>query len=355
MWMKFFAMLAGFAIIGAGTAQAQQPAPTFHCGELSDNLLPKIEASFRAGTDFSPNNFACLAWQDLIYFMWPAMPNQRGVPSQPNQPAAFHNHGLTVWESYKTADAIFLPNGQDPGPWDGPQLLTTLRSLPAQQVSQGTLRHLTMTSKVSRSVLANILRSGKSMPPDILDEIAQAFGGTLYDLNGNPVYYEVAMNDIQYNYIRQNGLYDANKQIAFAQSNAIVLPAAPNTTTQGAVEVKAAWKVLTAAETLSGHFHTAKALLDGPLLPVTVGLVGFHVSISNGAQGIWFTFAQVDNAPVQHPATSGTFNFFNPKCTVRAHRRPVRSTARMPIPDKSSSSIPTTPRRTSSTSTCIIC
>jgi hypothetical protein len=95
-----------------------------------------------------------------------------------------------------------------------------------------------------------------------------------------------------------------------------VLPAAPNTTTQGAVEVKAAWKVLTAAETLSGHFHTARALLDGPLLPVTVGLVGFHVSISNGAQGIWFTFAQVDNAPVQHPATSGTFNFFNPKCTV---------------------------------------
>ena len=123
------------------------------------------------------------------------------------------------------------------------------------------------------------------------------------------------MNDIQYNYIRQNGLYDANKQIAFAQNNAIVLPPAPNTTTQGAVEVKAAWKVLTAAETLSGHFHTARALLDGPLLPVTVGLVGFHVSISNGAQGIWFTFAQVDNAPVQHPATSGTFNFFNPKCT----------------------------------------
>jgi hypothetical protein len=314
--LKFFAMLAGLAIVGAGAVQAQQPAPKFHCGELSDNLLPKIEASFRAGTDFSPNNFACLAWQDLIYFMWPAMPNQRGVPSQPNQPAAFHNRGLTVWESYKTADAIFLPNGQDPGPWDGPQLLTTLRSLPAQQVSQGTLRHLTMTSKVSRSVLANILRTGKSMPPDILDEIAQAFGGTLYDLNGNPVYYEVAMNDIQYNYIRQNGLYDANKQIAFAQSNAIVLPAAPNTTTQGAVEVKAAWKVLTAAETLSGHFHTARALLDGPLLPVTVGLVGFHVSISNGAQGIWFTFAQVDNAPVQHPATSGTFNFFNPKCTV---------------------------------------
>jgi hypothetical protein len=314
MRINFLGLLAGFAVVCAGTAQAQQPAPKFHCGELNDNNLPQIQANFRSNTDLSENNFDCLAWQDFIYFMWPAMttPGHRG---EPNLNATFGASGPTVWETYKTTDAVFLPNGQNPGPWNQPQLLTTLRSTLAQQVDRGAVRHLTMTSKVSRDVLANILRSGDSMPPDILDEIAQAGGGTLYDLNGYPVYYEVSMSKIEYEYITGNKLYDANKQLAFAQSHVIALPGGADNKTEGAVEIKAAWKVLTLPEKLSGHFHMVQALLDGAKTPVTVGLVGFHAFISNGAQGFWATFAQVDNAPVQHPATSGTFNFFNPKCT----------------------------------------
>jgi hypothetical protein len=316
MRMKFIALLAGFAVISAGTAQtqAQQSPPTYHCGELNDNNLPQIKTIFRSNTDLSENNFDCLAWQDFIYFMWPANtePGHRGVP---DFFAKFGAGGPTVWETYKTASAVFLPNGQNPGPWNQQQLLGALKGRLAQQVDQGAVRHLTETSKVSRPVLANILRDSAGTPPDILDEIAQAFGGTLYDLNGYPVYYEVAMNRIQYEYITGNKLYDANKQQAYAASNVIALPAGTSNTTEGAVEVKAAWKVLSVAEKSSGHFHMVQALLGGSQQPVTVGLVGFHAFISNGSQGAWATFAQVDNAPVQHPATSGTFNFFNPKCT----------------------------------------
>lgn len=209
---------------------------------------------------------------------------------------------------------MFLPNAQNPGPWNQAQLMATLRASLAQQVSSGVVRHLTMTSKVSRAVLANILRSGATTPANILDEIAQAGGGTLYDLSGNPVYYEVAMNEAQYNYIVQNQLYDANKQSSFAQTNVIALPG--NTVGDGSsVEVKAAWKILSPAEKKSGRFHTTQALIQGSLAPVTVGLVGFHAFISRGDQGGWATFAQVDNAPVQAPVKTGTFNFFNPKCT----------------------------------------
>jgi hypothetical protein len=57
-----------------------------------------------------------------------------------------------------------------------------------------------------------------------------------------------------------------------------------------------------------------QALLGASKTPVTVGLVGFHAFISTGGQGAWATFKQIDNAPIQKPVTTGTFNFFNPKC-----------------------------------------
>ena len=60
-------------------------------------------------------------------------------------------------------------------------------------------------------------------------------------------------------------------------------------------------KVLTAAEVKSGRFHTVQALIPGTsaLAPVTVGLVGFHMYLPNIGQGVWATFAQIDNAPLQ--------------------------------------------------------
>jgi hypothetical protein len=287
--LPFLAALAGLAIVGTGPAHAQQP-PAYSCGDIPNpNSVPKIQATFRTNAGLNNGDFDCMAWQDFIYFMWPAAPGQRGVP-KPN-PARLGDTGPTVWETYRTVDTVFLPNAQNPGPWNQAQLMATLRASLAQQVASGVVRHLTMTSKVSRAVLANILRSGAATPPNVLDEIAQAGGGTLYDLNGNPVYYEVAMNQAQYDYIVANNLYDANKQSSFAQSNVIALPG--NTVGAGSsVEVKAAWKILSPAEKKSGRFHTTQALIQGSLTPVTVGLVGFHAFISRGDQGAWATFAQ---------------------------------------------------------------
>jgi hypothetical protein len=309
---QLFALLASLAAGGAGPAHAQQPPP-YSCGDIPNpNSVPKIQPTFRTNAGLNNGEFDCMAWQDFVYFMWPAQPGQRGAPKP--SPARLGDAGPTVWETYRTVDTVFLPNAQNPGPWNQAQLMATLRASLAQQVSSGVVRHLTMTSKVSRAVLANILRSGAATPANILDEIAQAGGGTLYDLSGNPVYYEVAMNQAQYDYIVTNSLYDANKQSSFAQTNVIALPG--NTVGAGSsVEVKAAWKILSAAEKKSGRFHTTQALIQGSLAPVTVGLVGFHAFISRGDQGGWATFAQVDNAPVQAPVKTGTFNFFNPKCT----------------------------------------
>jgi hypothetical protein len=313
--LYLLAIVAGFAFAGTDGAQAQQP-PTFRCRELPINPdpdLPKIAPVFRSTTDLSEDEFDCMAWQDFIYLIWPATPGQRGVP---NPQARLGASGPTVWETYKTDDTVFLPNGTDPGPWDQPQLMATLHASLAQEIASGAVRHLTTTSKVSRAVLSSLLRNGAAIPPAVLDGISQAGGGTLYDLNGNPVYYEVSMDKVQYDYIVQHQLYNAYKQVTFARDNVIILPGGVDAKTPGAVEIKAAWKVLTDTEKKSGRFHTIQALLGGSQTPITVGLVGFHAFIATGGQGAWATFAQTDNAPIQPVPTTGTFNFFNPKCTL---------------------------------------
>ena len=302
--VSFVAALAG--LIAAGPASAQTPpsaqqAPTFSMlkilSESPIRLSPQLNPIFRSVTTGPfESEFDCLAWQDFIYLMWPAQANERGVPD-PNRKLGAS--GPTVWESYRTADTVFLPRGRDPGPWQQPQLIATLQPSLAQQVASGAIRHLTMTSKVSRPVLATILKNAAAFPPPILSGIAEAGGGTLYDLNDNPVYYEVAMDKIQYDYIRQHQLYNAYGQADYARTNVIALPAGTKDAELGAVEVKAAWKVLSNAEGNSGRFHIDPSFAPrSSKTPVTVGLVGFHVFIVNGTQGAWATFAQVDNAPV---------------------------------------------------------
>jgi hypothetical protein len=319
--VAFGVALTGVMAAGSVSAQGTQP-PTFNCLELirpHDPDLPQIKPIFRSTTDLSEREFDCLAWQDFIYLMWPAKGDERGVPDPDQKLGA---SGPTVWESYRTADTVFLPEGRDPGPWQELQLMATLESSLAQQVGSGAVRHLTMTAKVSRPVLSSILQNAAAFPPAILNGISQAGGGTLYDLNGYPVYYEIAMDRPQYEYILQNKLYNAYQQATFARTHVIALPAGTSNTPLGAVEIKAAWKVLTDAERQSGRFHTVQALLGGSKTPVTVGLVGFHAFIVNGTQGAWATFSQVDNAPVERPATSGSFNFFNPDCKLPGANKP---------------------------------
>ena len=293
-------------MISASAASAQdagggQPPPSIRCDQGS----PQIKPLFLAATDSFENNVDCLAWQDFIYLMWPADAAQRGVPDPTRTLGA---SGPTVWETYRTIDTVFLPGGRDPGPWQQPL----------------TVRQLTMTSKIAPAVLTNIARSAAAsraaFPPAILNAIKQAGGGTLYDLNGQPVYYEVAIDEPEYDYIRKNGLYDSYKQAAFALTNVIALPSGQDGVLQratGAVEIKAAWKVLSGNDN-ADRFRTVQAQVGDSKAPVTVGLVGFHMFVLGGvrgsSQGAWATFAQVDNAPLKGGPIKPPYNFFNPNC-----------------------------------------
>lgn len=304
------------ALAIAATPVQSQPLPSFAgCGGINPTK-PTITPTFQVSNgEFTNLGFECQMWQNFIYVNWPVTSGQRGVP---NKNGKFGATGPTVWESYKTIDQTFLPGAANPGPWDaGPARLMTLGAgLPAR-VASGSLRYLTMENKVSRPVLANIARHA-SVNPDILNSITQAAGGTLYDLNGRPVYYEVSVNRDEYEYILQNGFYNANTQIDFAKTADIVLPSGTTKYGQyGALEVKAAWKVLSPAEIKSGRFHTVQAILGtSAAAPVSVGLVGFHMFLPNIGQGVWATFAQIDNAPLlsEVNTSKGPFNFFKHPC-----------------------------------------
>lgn len=316
MAARYRVMIALGALAIAATPTLAQPLPPFAgCGGINPTK-PTITPTFSTtGSDFTNLGFECMMWQNFIYVNWPALPGQRGVP---NTKAKFGAPGATVWETYKTIDQVFLPGAADPGKWDGSDgLPTTLAKGLSAQIASGRLRHLTMESKVSRPVLANIARH-TAIDPAILNNITQAAGGTLYDLNGKAVYYEVAMNRDEYEYIWQNKFYNAKKQIEYGKTGDIVLPSGPTKYgQQGSLEVKAAWKILSPAEIKSGRFHTVQAIIGtSASAPVTVGLVGFHMYLPNIGQGTWATFAQIDNAPILKDIdkSKGPFNFYKPPC-----------------------------------------
>jgi hypothetical protein len=299
-----------FVMSLAGALAAPMPAAaqvlTF-CGEIVTKK-PVIEPVIYPNLVFgqADTGFDCQMWQAFIYLNWPAAQGQRGAPDASKK---FGAAGPTVWETYKTVDQLFLPYGRDPGPWNLLHLKEVLPPALAAQVARGEVRHLTMESKVSRQVLGVIAQQWGDKP--VLREITQVGGGILYDQNGNPVYYEILVNEDTYNYVWRNGLYNAKIQLAFTQNNTILLPPGPSEYGQnGPIEMKVAWKILSPAEVASGRFHMSLALIPGSLQPVQVGLVGMHVFqvIKGFDQGAWATFLQVDSAPML------PFSFSNPAC-----------------------------------------
>ena len=252
-------------------------------------LEPVIATSIASANDHS---FGCLAWQSFVYLNWRA----RGdAPGEPDRAAPFGAPGATVWETFATAEGLFRPKGGAPLAWP-------------DAASAGTRR---------------------------LDTSVQADGGILVDRAGNPVYYEILLNRDEFAYIVANKLFDAETQLAVAREHGIVLPAGASERYGpiGAIEVKAAWKVLTPAEAAERprRFHVAEAVLaDGSR--ALVGLVGFHLNqrVEGFAQGLWASFVQIDSAPLAgETGRTGRYSFFDPdclRCAANAMTEPPQAT-----------------------------
>jgi hypothetical protein len=261
-----------WSAVTAGLGAATPPAPTL-------SPVPPKDIPFPA----TATQAETFAWQMLVALNWPALAGQRGEADPARKIGA---PGPTVWETFKGTDQIFLAGGADPGPWNSAATAT----------SATRPRALTQTAKALQHVLQ-------------LSGVNQAVGGPLTDQKGNLVYYEKAANQVSYDFIRQKKLYSAAVQQGFG----------PVTFPFGALEVKAAWRILTPADKVA-RYHTVSATVGGQAQPVTVGLVGFHLIVKtpNAPQWIWGTFEQVDNVP---PLVDGVASsFHDPHSTQPANR-----------------------------------
>jgi hypothetical protein len=285
-------ILAAIALSLAPIAALAAPeAATEVCGPFMSSapvLEPVIATSLVGANDHS---FGCLAWQSFVYLNWRARPD---APGEPDREAPFAAPGATVWETFADAEALFRPNGVRPLAWE--------------HASAG---------------------------PRRLETTVQADGGILVDRTGKPVYYDIRLNRDEFAYIVANKLFDAEAQLAFAREHGIVLPTGPSGQygPVGAIEVKAAWKVLTPAEAAERprRFHAAEAVLpDGSR--ALMGLVGFHLNqrVEGFAQGLWASFVQIDSAPLAGEGERrGRYSFFDPDCggcTANAMTEPPQAT-----------------------------
>ncbi|HEX3683729.1 MAG TPA: hypothetical protein VHU83_14435 [Bryobacteraceae bacterium] len=255
----------------------------------------------------------CFAWQEFIALNWAAQPGHRGVADPSATPAQFGTPSATaptVWETYKADTEVMLPGAATPKAWNDPP--------PSPTCSSGGRAAAALAGKPGTRLLSMTSAFGDFS----LDQTSQASRQWLADQNGNLVYYEIKLNQDEFNTIVNNQFYNATTQQTTASTGKnpsggayqVQLPSGclqgscPNNgqPITGAIELKAAWRVLTNPNQYS-RYLTSQAVLvnNGVCTNATMGLVGLHIihKTVTQPQFIWATFEQVDNLPPASPAT----------------------------------------------------
>jgi hypothetical protein len=305
--------IAGLAAGRGLQAQSQTAAtPQWPCNFNVPTVSPTIPNDATLSDQPTMN---CFAWQEFIALNWAAASGQRGVADPSVTAAQFgapNAMAPTVWETYKNQTEVFLARGAKPKPWNDPP--------PAPPCASGTNAALALLKKPG----ARVLFMTSAFGDFILDDTNQASGPWLADQNGNLVYYEIKLDKDEFDTIVQNGFYNGAVQNETASTGKnptpggqyqVKLPAGCNPGScpnngqarLGAIELKAAWRVLT-DPTLYTRYLTSQAVLvnsAGACSNATMGLVGLHIihKTVSQPQFVWATFEQVDNVPPASPAT----------------------------------------------------
>ncbi|HEY4972805.1 MAG TPA: hypothetical protein VII41_04300, partial [Steroidobacteraceae bacterium] len=293
--------------LGGPAALAQAAGVANPCGAIGVTqvqLQPVLPVYFSTA---SKNQVAadCFAWQEFIYGNWNADPNNPGQPDPSAQPSSFgtpNDTSATVWESFLSATQVFTQ----------PALLAA-KAWTAKRPQVVTLNRL---SKLGDAVLD-------------LPSIGQAGDGKwITDQRGVPAFYDIRLNQDEYDYITTN-IFEGADLTTFAGQRACAtqpgkngrggfnLPAGNaqgNTDVDcigdvktygqsvGTIEVKAAWVALPADGSLNYRYKTTTAqytLPGGTPVQATMGLVGLHIihKVPGADQFVWATFEQIDNDP----------------------------------------------------------
>jgi hypothetical protein len=187
----------------------------------------------------------------------------------------------------------------------------------------------------------------------VKDYINQATNNPLVDQKGWYTITDVKIDQSEYNYIHQNGYYlGANQVAAYSKSGQLQpfpktgtetgYPPLPSYAQYGALEIKAAWRVLDPGSdaAIIPRYYTQWGYFlqpDGQTCqgPALFGLIGFHIlrlTPSTGATWFWASFEQVDNTepPTGVAATLETAGTPNGNCTASYNVGPAQATGNIP-------------------------
>jgi hypothetical protein len=246
-----------------------------------------------------------------------------------------------TWLTYLSNDEVFVPSPQTPAGWcytpgtaKAGEAKAKFASADAANAARRTIKLAHLPPKVralaqkhpdvqlflhynAKGQGLNLfhtvthVKSAQISPQ--LREILDATNEPVTDQNGRFVRYTISIGEDEYSYIMNKSLWKASGQ---KNTQGLSFPYSQMTspTELGAMEFKAAWKVLGGKDN-PAHFFTMQAIVyndesgspsPGPN-PVTVGLVGLHITHKTKKQQrwLWATFEQAEN---------NTQSFFNPNC-----------------------------------------
>jgi hypothetical protein len=243
--------LLPFRILGFALSAACAPAPSLlasgvhHHKTAASYTRPRLKAVVDACETALPLGDRRFASHDAYLFAW-------GLFLSVNCPVEGRQPPVRTWETWKPNYAVYLPGGKTPAPWTAP------------------------------------------LPPRVLLDQPEIDGSTLLDKNGQPVLNEIRMNKPSFEYIVQRNLYSRAGQLAFFADLASPPVDFPTT----ALEIKAAWLILTPGDPRNSRYYTIDSTYvdqNGQSHAVLAGLAGLHITSKLLPNWFWTTFEQVDN------------------------------------------------------------
>jgi hypothetical protein len=324
---------------------------TFALDNNSSPWLPPTDIPGGAGSA-SLQSASVFAWQEFIALNWPAVPQtgQVNTRDQPDPNAVFGNgSGPLVWHTFRHKVEIFPGQGQPPGyagsnastyyGYDAPpQYVYTANSTPNPNNGMPWIipANGQIPSFASLGGGAPSPSGSPSPTPWInLDEQSEIgldtmFAGTLTSANapfpGQEILFLAKANRAEYTYVAANGwwtqqtdnngnvtsppLYQTSNYIkSFTTNPAAYAEPSPGGTQyvsfpNNTIEVKSAWRQLTAKEASSGRFYTTtvrfynnNSAQQVGYIDAVWGLVALHIiqKTPSAPYFIYATFSQADN------------------------------------------------------------
>lgn len=294
------------------------PLADNNCACYSTSSLFNVQINFNNQVPADLPSFTnqsqadCFAWQEFISLNWPISGNNFGDPN---------DYSLVTWEKYMPEQVLFQPNGVEPPAWG------TLVS-PAYAAKYKSQRLLTRTTETKLLTFTAKFAETDSIRGFIPNQAAP-FGepNWLGAQNSTNVWYEIMLNKDYYDFVVQNGYYNAIAQHTATQNGVpLNFPQGVYNGAVGAIELKAAWMEVDNLKSPKwSRYKLSNAVVmdatTGKLRSTTVALVGLHIlhKTQNQPTWVWATFEQIDNVPNSTSETPPPYgyNFYNKNCAPK--------------------------------------